>query len=234
MSENPSKWPERPPESEQSDQPERPQTRDETDDRTGARAAETRIREQALWVDLQIKQAMERGDFDNLPGQGKPLGDLGSPDDRDWWLRKLIERERITGVLPAALQLRKDDAQLDRLLDREATEKQVRDTVEDFNRRIVAARRQLQGGPPVVTPTRDVDEEVRRWRERRRGRRPQLPAPKPAPAAQPAPRNPGDAGSGDAPSPPARECVRRAPRPPRQRGRSRRPRAGSRPCPGRW
>ena len=84
--------------------------RDETDDRTGARAAETRIREQALWVDLQIKQAMERGDFDNLPGQGKPLGDLGSPDDRDWWLRKLIERERITGVLPAALQLRKDDA----------------------------------------------------------------------------------------------------------------------------
>ena len=114
MSENPSKWPQRPPEPDQSEQSERPQSRDETDDRTGARAAETRIREQALWVDLQIKQAMERGDFDNLPGQGKPLGDLGSPDDRDWWLRKLIERERITGVLPAALQLRKDDAELDR------------------------------------------------------------------------------------------------------------------------
>ncbi len=127
------------------------------DDRTGARAAETRIREQALWVDLQVKRAMERGDFDNLPGQGKPLGDLGSPDDRDWWLRKLIEREQITGVLPAALQLRKDDAELDRMLDREATEKQVRETVEDFNRRIIAARRQLQGGPPVVTPTRDVE-----------------------------------------------------------------------------
>ena len=185
MSESPSKWPERPRHSDQPDQSEQPHAADETDDRTGARAAETRIREQALWVDLQIKQAMERGDFDNLPGQGKPLGDLGSPDDRDWWLRKLIERERIS-VLPAALQLRKDDIELDRLLDREATEKQVREMVEDFNRRIVAARRQLQGGPPVVTPTRDVEEEVERWRQRRRGRRrqQQRPVPTPAPAAE--------------------------------------------------
>ena len=185
MSENPSIWPERP---EQSQQPEKLHAADETDGRTGARAAKTRIREQARWVDLQIKQAMERGDFDNLPGQGKPLGDLGSPDDRDWWLRKLIERERITGVLPAALQLRKDDAELDRVLDREATEKQVREVVEDFNRRIVAARRQLQGGPPVVTPTRDIDEEVERWRERRRARRRQRPTPTPAPAATEKPR----------------------------------------------
>ena len=188
MSENPSKWPERPQDSER---PERAQRADEVDDRTGAKAAETRIREQALWVDLQIKQAMERGDFDNLPGQGKPLGDLGSPDDRDWWLRKLIERENITGVLPAALQLRKEDAQLDRVLDREATEKQVRETVEDFNRRIIAARRQLQGGPPVVTPTRDVEEEVERWRERRRARRrARRPAPTPAPAPAPAAERP--------------------------------------------
>jgi hypothetical protein len=140
------------------------------DERTGSDAAEARIRNQTHWVDLQVKRAMERGEFDNLPGKGKPLGDLGSLDDRDWWLKKLIERERITGVLPAALQLRKDDAELDALLDREATEKLVRDQVEDFNRRIIEARRQLQGGPPVVTPTRDVDAEVERWRERRRER----------------------------------------------------------------
>ncbi len=140
------------------------------DARTGSDAAEARIRHQAHWVDLQIKRAMERGEFDDLPGKGKPLGDLGSLDDRDWWLKKLIERERITGVLPAALQLRKDDAELDAQLDREATEKLVREQVGDFNRRIIEARRQLQGGPPVVTPTRDVDTEVERWRERRRAR----------------------------------------------------------------
>jgi hypothetical protein len=158
----------------------------ELDSRTGGDAAAARIQNQTRWVDLQIQQAMERGDFDNLPGQGKPLGDLGSPYDRDWWLKKLIERENITGVLPAALQLRKDDAELDALLDREPAQVTVRKLVEDFNRRIVEARRQLQGGPPVITPTRDVDTEVERWRERRRAPRPQAARPEvPAPAETP-------------------------------------------------
>ena len=158
----------------------------EVDARTGSDAAAARIQHQTRWVDLQIQQAMERGEFDNLPGMGKPLGDLGSPYDRDWWLKKLIEREHITGVLPAALQLRKEDAELDRLLDREATEKAVREILESFNRRIVEARRQLQGGPPVVTPTRDVDVEVQRWRERRTTRRraPAVRAESPQPPAR--------------------------------------------------
>ncbi len=43
----------------------------------------------------------------------------------------------------------------------------MREFVEDFNRRVIEARRQLLGGPPVVTPTRDVDAEVRAWRARR-------------------------------------------------------------------
>ena len=38
-------------------------------------------------------------------------------------------------------------------------------------RRVVDARRQLTGGPPVVTPTRDVEAEVEAWRERREDRR---------------------------------------------------------------
>ncbi len=153
------------------------------DARTGSDSAAARIRHQAQWVDLQIKQAMERGEFDDLPGAGKPLGDLGSPYDRDWWLKKLIEREQITGVLPPALQLRKEDAELDALLDREAREQDVRRALEDFNRRVIEARRQLQGGPPVVTPTRDVETEVERWRERRAARRVRRP-----PTAAPSPR----------------------------------------------
>jgi hypothetical protein len=47
----------------------------------------------------------------------------------------------------------------------------VRRVVEDFNRRVIEARRQLTGGPPVVTPTRDVDHEIQAWRERRAARR---------------------------------------------------------------
>lgn len=147
---------------------ERPDRRTAQDARTGRPATEARIREQARWVDLQVQKAIERGDFDNLPGQGKPLPPLD--DDPDWWLKRLVERERITGVLPEALQLRKDDATLDEELDRQSSERVVRELLETFNRRVVNARRQLQGGPPVITPTRDVDAEVAAWRSRRTAR----------------------------------------------------------------
>jgi hypothetical protein len=140
----------------------------ERDERTGNRAAANRIREQARWVDLQVQKAIERGEFDDLPGAGKPLPPLD--DDPNWWLKKLIERERITGVLPEALQLRKDDAELDTELDRHTSERVVRDLLETFNARVVNARRQLQGGPPVITPTRDVDAEVAAWRARKTAR----------------------------------------------------------------
>ncbi len=55
-------------------------------------------------------------------------------------------------------------------LDAIAHEAEVREAVDDFNRRVIEARRQLQGGPPVVTPTVDVDAEVAAWLERRRAR----------------------------------------------------------------
>jgi hypothetical protein len=139
-----------------------------TDPRTGRDAAANRIRHQAQWVDQQVRQAMARGEFDDLPGAGKPIEGLGTDHDPDWWLKKLVEREQITGVLPEALQLRKDDLQLDALLDRQPNEEHVRRELTAFNRRVVEARRQLLGGPPVVTPTRDVEREVAAWRERRR------------------------------------------------------------------
>ena len=92
--------------------------------------------------------------------------------DPDWWLKKLIEREQITGVLPPALQLRKEDAELDAPLDRETAEyARYARLLEDFNPRVIEARRQLQGGPPVITPTRDVEAEVAAWRARRTTRR---------------------------------------------------------------
>lgn len=143
------------------------QTRDE---RTGRSAAAERMARKQQWVDLQVQRAMEHGDFDNLPGAGKPLKNLGSQHDPDWWLKQLIEREQVTGVLPPALQLRKDDALLEDELDRLGSEVDVRRELESFNRRVVEARRQLLGGPPVITPTRDVEAEVAAWRERRRSR----------------------------------------------------------------
>ena len=152
----------------QAPEPPEPDADDEDDD-----APAQRMEQQTLWVDLQVRKAMERGEFDNLPGAGKPIKGLGGTHDPDWWVKNLVERERITGVLPPALALRKEDAELDAMLDRETTEEGVRRTVADFNRRVVEARRQLTGGPPVVTPTRDEDAEVAAWRARIVARREQ-------------------------------------------------------------
>ena len=133
------------------------------------RAAAERVRQQQTWVDLQVRQAMERGDFDRLPGYGKPIEGLGAEHDPEWWLKGLIERERIA-VLPASLQLRKDDAGLDDLLDTLPAEAEVRREVEEFNARVIRARYRPPEGPPLITMPRDVDETLAAWHARRTAR----------------------------------------------------------------
>jgi hypothetical protein len=129
-------------------------------------AGQASMDQRVQFVELTLKQAMRRGDFDNLPGAGKPLPNLHQTDP-DWWIRQKIESERITGLGPPALTLRSENAGLDARLDAAPSENAVRDILRDFNSRVIEARRQLQGGPPVVTPTRDADAEIALWRERR-------------------------------------------------------------------
>lgn len=142
------------------------------DARTGRTAAAARIRDQNRWVEEQLRVAMERGDFDDLPGAGKPIEGLGETHDPDWWLKKLVERENIA-VLPMSVQLRREDAELDDRLDAIAAEAEVRRVLEDFNSRVVAARYRLPEGPPLVTMPRDVEATVAAWTERRAARREQ-------------------------------------------------------------
>lgn len=129
------------------------------------------VHDRSHMVETAIQQAMRRGEFDNLPGAGKPLTGLGGVHDPDWWIRQKIEREQLTGLGPPALALRTEHADLDQRLDQLFREDEVRGALQDFNRRVIEARRQLQGGPPVVTPTRDVETEVSAWRDRRESRR---------------------------------------------------------------
>jgi hypothetical protein len=146
------------------------------------------MQRQHEYVDLQIKEALARGDFDDLPGAGKPIKGLGAQHDPDWWVKQLIEREKITGVLPPALQLRKDDAELDAKLDRHTAESEVRRELEEFNARVMKARYTPVDGPPLITMPRDVEAEVDAWRQRRLARRREAaarPAPAPAPARAP-------------------------------------------------
>jgi len=123
--------------------------------------------ERAAYVEVAIQQAIRRGEFDNLPGAGKPIPGLGESHDPDWWIRRKIESEQLTGLGPPALSLRVESAQLADRLDELRYETEVREVVEDFNQRVIEARRQLLGGPPVITPTREVEDEVRAWHARR-------------------------------------------------------------------
>ena len=118
----------------------------------------------------RIAEAERRGVFEGNPYHGKPLPGIDGQHDPDWWIKSKIEREDIRGIAPPALALRTEDAELDDHLDALSVESDVRDVLVDFNARVKEARRQLLGGPPVVTPMRDVEVEVARWRDRREAR----------------------------------------------------------------
>lgn len=137
-----------------------------------------------------VRDAMNRGEFNNLRYAGKPIPGIDDPDP-DWWIKRLIKRENISGLGPPALLLRVEDEEFEERLDQLPSERQARDAVADFNARVIDARRQLLGGPPVVTPLRDVEEEVRNWRQRRG----LALDPEPAPSSGPAPEEPHGAGA---------------------------------------
>ena len=114
-----------------------------------------------------LDEAFARGDFDHLALAGQKIDHITSNDDPDWWLKSMMRREQITGLGPPALTLRVEDEKMEQTLDRLPTEKSVREHIEDFNQRIIEARRQLLGGPPVITALRDATAEVLAWQQRR-------------------------------------------------------------------
>jgi hypothetical protein len=119
-------------------------------------------------VDRQLREAQERGDFDNLPGTGKPLPDAGREYEEDWWVRDWLRREGATAsVLPPTLQLRREAEDLEKLVDRRSSEAAVRELVTSLNEQIRKARVGLMDGPPVLLPPFDVEAAVRGWRARR-------------------------------------------------------------------
>jgi len=118
------------------------------------------------WVERQIREATERGEFDNLPGAGKPLAFLDQPQDDDWWVKGLLEREHVdaAALLPPRLALRKEREKLPARVLRERNEQGVRDLVEDFNARVRECWLRPADGPVVVVRTLDVGEMVAHWR----------------------------------------------------------------------
>ncbi|SCL72727.1 protein of unknown function [Micromonospora citrea] len=135
-------------------------------------------------VEARIRTAQERGEFDNLPGTGKPIPGRGQPYDESWWIKSFLEREALPTdlLLPTPLQLRRRIEQVPDEVRDLPTEESVRAFVADLNAQIVAWLRTPTGPRVVVRPV-DADGVVRRWRAERQT----AAAPDPAPAPPPAP-----------------------------------------------
>ena len=46
------------------------------------------------WIDKQIREAEERGEFEDLPGAGQPIPDLDKPFDELWWVKNKLAARR--------------------------------------------------------------------------------------------------------------------------------------------
>lgn len=115
------------------------------------------------WIERQIREAQERGEFDDLPGSGKPLPGAGRPHDENWWLNDKLKREGVS-VLPPTLVLRR--AAEDALVEAKSakSEAEARRIIEEINERIRAAIRLPPAGPPLNLVPYDVERVVAEWR----------------------------------------------------------------------
>jgi Domain of unknown function (DUF1992) len=118
------------------------------------------------FVERQIREGIERGEFDNLPGAGRPLAGLDDPHDDEWWIKEKLRREKVS-YLPPALAVRKElEVALERIA--EATsENMVRQIVAEINERIVHVNTRTINGPPSTLMPLDVELEVQKWRSAR-------------------------------------------------------------------
>jgi DnaJ-like protein len=119
-------------------------------------------------LDRKMREAQEQGQFDNLPGAGRPLSDHGREYDEDWWVKDWLRREgAAAGALPPTLALRREAQDLRDSIDRRTSEDDVRAYVAGLNEQLRKARAGLLDGPPLLLPPIDVEKAVRGWRERR-------------------------------------------------------------------
>jgi len=121
-------------------------------------------------VERTIREAIERGEFDDLPGKGKPLPQLEDPRE-DWWIRGYVRREGVPSdaLLPTGVQLRKEVERLPETVRDLPSEQAVRAVVAALNARVAAYVRTPEG--PVLPVRRpDPDELVTTWRAHRAAR----------------------------------------------------------------
>ncbi len=119
------------------------------------------------WIDKQVREAQERGEFDDLPLAGKPLPPRRHGDEYAWIREKLAaEGESTDALLPTPLRLRKEVHKLPETLRDIRSEQAVRDVVDELNERIRQWLR-APSGPNIPVTLVDPDTVVDEWRTAR-------------------------------------------------------------------
>ncbi|QKW06259.1 DUF1992 domain-containing protein [Streptomyces sp. NA04227] len=109
------------------------------------------------WIDKQIREAQERGDFAQLPGAGKPLAE--GPDttyDEMWWIKQKMAREGLSH-LPPTLALRKEAEEALEAAYAAPSERVARKIIEDINAKILRNLMMPPPGPPLGINRFDLD-----------------------------------------------------------------------------
>ncbi|MFJ8958738.1 DUF1992 domain-containing protein [Lentzea sp. NPDC102401] len=121
------------------------------------------------WIDRQIREAQERGEFDDLPSAGKPLPGAGEALDEDWWIKRKVREEEGTAGLPPSLVLRKQAETARARALAATTDEEARSIIEQMNAEILDALRKPLSGPPLNLMPFDVDALLRERKGTSRG-----------------------------------------------------------------
>lgn len=121
------------------------------------------------WIEGHITQARARGEFDNLPGAGKPIPDLDKAYEESWWVKKFMAREDVSW-LPETLQVRRDAERLDMVVGKMSSERAVREYVVELNVRIRRVNTGFAAGPATSVAPVEEDAVIREWRDARNRR----------------------------------------------------------------
>jgi hypothetical protein len=108
------------------------------------------------WIDRQVREATERGEFDDLPGAGKPIPNLDKPFDELWWVKDKLRREGLTYMAPS-VALRKEAHDARRAALHARSDAEARRIIETINEKIRDANRSGIAGPPLMLVPYDVE-----------------------------------------------------------------------------
>jgi hypothetical protein len=107
------------------------------------------------FVERQIREAREAGEFDRLQGTGRPLPGLDEPPDELWWIKQKMRREDLSFV-PDSIAIRRELEALLVVLPR-LDEAEARARLHELDARIRKLNATVTSGPPTTVAPLDVE-----------------------------------------------------------------------------